>query len=80
MIKVILKVKRENLLEWYFNDWDRSEAYMFLKTVKEDLILSGEYILRIEEIVDKLGYIPSRILEGKHDVDEYDTWDELVVI
>lgn len=78
--KVILRVKKENLIEWYFDNWDRHEAYMFLNDVKRDILLSGEYILRVEEIADRIGYIPSHILEGEHDVMEYELWDELILI
>jgi hypothetical protein len=55
---------------------------MFLNDVKRDILLSGEYILRVEEIADRLGYIPSSILEGEHDVEEYDllNGDELILI
>jgi hypothetical protein len=53
---------------------------MFVKQIKEDILMSGEYILRIEEIADKVGYLPSRILEGKHDKEEYYVWDEIVLI
>lgn len=82
MNKVVLKVKKENLIEWYFNNWDRHEAYMFLNDVKRDILSSGEYILRVEEIADRLGYVPSSILEGEHDVEEYDllNGDELILI
>jgi hypothetical protein len=78
--KVILRVKKENLIEWYFDNWDRYETHMLLKQIKEDILMSGEYILRIEEIADKVGYLPSRILEGKHDKEEYYVWDEIVLI
>ncbi len=80
MNKVILKVKKEKLIEWYFDNWDRHEAYLFLNDVKQDMLLSGEYILRVEEIADRIGHIPSNILEGEHDALEYDIWDELILI
>ena len=80
MSKIILKVKKENLIEWYFDDWDKHEAYLFLNNVKKDILLSGEYILKVEEIVDKIGYIPSHILEGEHDALEYEIWDKLILI
>jgi hypothetical protein len=80
MSKVVLKVKKENLINWYFDNWDRHKVYMFLNNVKQDILLSGEYILRVEEIADRLGYIPSNILEGEHDVMEYQVWDELILI
>lgn len=80
MNKVILKVKKENLIEWYFDNWDKHEAYMFLNAVKKDILMSGEYILRVEEIADRIGYIPSNILEGEHDALEYEIWDELILI
>ena len=78
--KIILTVKKENLIEWYFDNWDRHEAYIFLNDVKNDMITSGEFILRVKDIADRLGYIPSHILEGEHDVDEYETWDEIILI
>ena len=80
MSKIILKVKKENLIEWYFDDWDKHEAYLFLNNVKKDILLSGEYILKVEEIVDIIGYIPSHILEGEHDALEYEIWDKLILI
>ena len=80
MDKIVLKVKKGNLIEWYFDNWDRHEVYQFLNDVKQDILLSGEYILRVKEIPDRLGYIPSHILEGEHDVLEYELWDELILI
>ena len=80
MSKIILKVKKENLIEWYFDKWDRHEAYMFLNDVKKDILMSGEYILRVEEIADRIGHIPSHILEGEHDALVYETWDKLILI
>ena len=35
MTEIILKVKKENLIEWYFDNWDRHETYMFLNDVKK---------------------------------------------
>ena len=80
MSKIILKVKKENLIEWYFDNLDRHEAYMFLNDVKKDILMSGEYILRVEEIADRIGYIPYHILEGEHDALEYEIWDKLILI
>lgn len=80
MSKVVLKVKKENLINWYFDNWDRHQAYIFLNNVKNDILSSGEYILRVEEIADRIGYISSNILEGEHDVMEYELWDELILI
>ena len=77
---IVLSVKKEKLIKWYFDNWERHETYMFVNDVKQDILLSGEYILRIEEIADRLGYIPSHILEGEHDVLEYEVWDELILI
>ena len=80
MSKIILKVKKENLIECYFDDWDKHDACLFLNNVKKDILLSGEYILRVEEIADRIGYIPSHILEGEHDALEYEIWDKLILI
>ena len=79
-MSVILKVKKEALIGWYFDNWDRHEAYMFLEDVKTDILNSGEYILRVEDIPDRLGYIPSAILEGEHEVEEYEVWDKIEIL
>ena len=78
--KIILKVKKENLIEWYFDNWDRHESHLFLNDVKNDILLSGEYVLRLEEIADRLGYIPSHLLEGEHAEMEYEVWDKIILI
>lgn len=78
--KIILKVKKENLIQWYFDNWDRHDLILLLSRIKKNILLSDEFILRIENIADGLGYIPTNILEGEHDVDEYEFWDELILI
>lgn len=78
--KVILTVKKENLVNWYFADWSRNDYSSCVAQIKRELKINGKITFSIEGLVDSLGYIPSHILEGEHSVDEYETWDELKII